>query len=147
MDRYGGRAAVLPIRTERSNFIYRSSRPDAPDMPGEKVEPGHIRSIWTLTVPEREAIIEGLNVELSMFAEPIPPVSLGITYEGATLLRRRPILVAEVLAGDDGQWHVRMLSEAGAELGLSKGYTHKWSARLAQRCLQKILPELEMWSS
>ena len=40
-----------------------------------------------------------------------------------------------------------MLSEFGAELGVSKGYTHKWGAWLAQRQLKRILPKLEIWPS
>jgi len=57
---------------------------------------------------------------------------------------RRPVVVAERFIGDDGQWYLRMLSEHGATLALSKGYG-KWSAWLAQRRLKKILPELKVW--
>jgi hypothetical protein len=147
MQRTIGRCAVLPIKTEKSNFVYRSSRPDIPDMPGERIEPGQVRSIWKPTVWEREAIMDGLNVELNMFAEPIPPASVEISYEGAALLSRRHLLAAERFVGDDGQWYIRMLSHAGSELGLSKGYASEWRARLAQRSLRKILPGLELWPS
>ena len=138
---------MLPIRTERSNFIFRSASPDILDMPGERIEPGHIRSIWELTKRERDDISQGLNIELEIFDEPIPPVSLNVTYEGAALLMRRHVIVAERFMGDDGRWYLRMLSEHGAELGVSKGYTRKWSAWLAQRRLKRILPALEIWSS
>ena len=73
---------MLPIRTDRSNFIYRSPRPDNPDMPGERIVPGHIRSVWELTETERADIFQGGNIELNIFAERIPPVSLNLTYEG-----------------------------------------------------------------
>ena len=135
---------MRPIRTDRSSFIYKCPDPDIADMPGERIEPGHIRSVWTLTERERADITQGLNIELNIFVEPIPPVSLDVTYEGATLLMRRPVVVAERFIGDDGQWYLRMLSEHGATLALSKGYG-KWSAWLAQRRLKKILPELEVW--
>ncbi len=135
---------MLPIRTERSNFIFRSSTSDVPDMPGERIQPGHVRSVWELTVHERDAIMDGLNIELHILAEPIPPVWLGVTYEAATLVMRRRGLVADRFLGDDGRWYVRMVSENGTELGLSKGYKDKWSAWLAQRCLRRVLPGLEV---
>ena len=47
-------------------------------MPGERIEPGYVRSIWELTDWERLYITEGANIELDIFAEPIPPVSLNI---------------------------------------------------------------------
>lgn len=136
---------MLPIRTDKSSFIYKSTDPDIADMPGERVEAGHIRSIWALTERERADINQGLNVELNIFVEPIPPVSLEVTYEGATLLMRRPAVVVERFIGDDGQWYIRMLSEHGAMVALSRGYPRRWSAWLAQRRLKSILPELEVW--
>lgn len=140
-----GQAEVLPIKTEKSNFIYRNPSFDIPDMPGERIEPGHIRAVWQPTARERDDITQGLNVELNIFAEPIPPVSLNVTYEGATLLVKRPAIVAERFIGDDGRWYVQMLSEHGAMLGVSQGYAREWSARFAQRRLKRILPELKTW--
>ena len=138
---------MLPIRTHRSNFIYRNPSPDIPDMTGERIEPGHIRSVWELTERERDDIVQGLNIELNIFAEPIPPVSLNVTYDGAISRMRVPVIVAERFMGDDGRWYIRMLSEFGAELGVSKGYTRKWSAWLGLRRLKRILPTLEIWPS
>ncbi len=138
---------MLPIRTKRSNFIYRNPSPDIPDMTGERVEPGHIRSVWELTERERDDIVQGLNIELNIFVEPIPPVSLGVTYEGSTMRMRLSVIVAERFVGDDGRWYIRMLSEFGAELGVSKAYTREWSAWLAQRRLRRILPKVELWPS
>lgn len=136
---------MLPIRTEESNFIYRNPNPDIPDMTGERIKPGHIRSVWELTERERDDVVQGLNIELNIFAEPIPPVSLNVTYEGAALRMRVPVIVVERFLGDDGRWYVRMLSEFGATLGVSKGYASKWTAWLAQRRLRRILPTLEIW--
>ena len=135
----------MPIRTNKSSFIYKNPDSDLADMPGERIEPGHIRSVWTLTERERADITQGLNIELNIFVEPIPPVSLDVTYEGATLLMRRTVVVAERFISDDGEWYIRMLSEHGATLALSKRYTRRWSAWLAQRRLKSILPELEVW--
>ena len=134
-----------PIRTDNSSFIYKSPNPDIADMPGERVEPGHVRSVWRLTERERSDITQGLNIGLDIYSEPIPPVSLGVTYEGATLLMSRPLVVAERFVGDDGQWYLRLLSEHGATLALSRGYARRLSAWRAQRRLKKILPELELW--
>jgi len=111
-------------------------------MPGERIEPGHIRSVWELTDWERLSITDGANVELILFAEPIPPVTLNITGEGATWAKS--VIVAERFIGADRQWYVRMVSGTGATLDVSKGYTHEWRARLAQRRLKRILPEIEI---
>lgn len=146
-NQWKGKAEVLPIRTKGSNFIYRNPSPDIPDMTGERIEPGHIRSVWELTERERDEISQGLNIELNIFAEPIPPVSLNVTYEEATIRMRFPVIVCDRFMGDDGRWYVRMLSEHGAMLGASKGYTRKWSAWRAQRRLKRILPALEIWPS
>ncbi|MBA3401505.1 MAG: hypothetical protein H0U05_05895 [Actinobacteria bacterium] len=136
---------MLPIRTEKSTFIHRNPNSDIPDMPGERIEPGHVRSVWEPTERDRDDITQGLNLELNFFGEPIPPVTLAVTYEGATLRTKHPVIVAERLIGDDGRWYLRMLSEQGALLGTSRGYARKWSAWLAQRLLKRILPELEIW--
>lgn len=138
---------MQPIRTERSNFMFRSASPDVPDMPGERVKPGHIRSIWELTQRERDALTEGLNIELDLFDEPIPPVSLNVTHEGATLLGGRALLISDRFMTPDGRWCVRLLSETGAELGVSNAYKHRWSAWLAQHSLKRIFPALEILPS
>lgn len=138
---------MQPIRTERSNFIFRSQTPEVPDMPGERVDPNHIRSIWELTQVERDAITDGLNIELDIFNEPIPPVSLNVTHEGSTLLGRRAILIVDRFMTPDGQWYVRLLTESGAELGVSRAYKHRWSAWLGQRRLKRTFPAFEILPS
>ena len=135
---------MQPIRTERSTFVLRTPSAEVPDMPGERVKPGHIRSIWELTQREREAIAEGLNIELDIFGEPIPAVSLDVTHEGATLVGTRAILIADRFMATDGRWYIRLLSEGGGELGISKAYRYGWSAWLALRSLKRILPTVEI---
>ncbi len=134
---------MLPIRTENSSFIYKSADPDIPNMPGERVEPGHIRSVWELTQWERDEVYHGGNVELNIFAEPIPPVSLRVTGEGVTW--GIVTIFASRHMGNDGRWFVRLSFRDGARLAESKGYSHRWGAWLAQRRLKKILPTLEFW--
>ena len=68
----GGRTSVLPIRTEKSSLVYRSSDPAIPDTPGERVEPGHIRSVWELTQWEPDDIFHGGNIELNISASRFP---------------------------------------------------------------------------
>ena len=134
---------MLPIRTEKSSFIYKSSNPDIPDMPGERIEPGHIRSVWALTQWERDDILHGGNVELNVLAEPIPPVSLRVTGDGVSW--GLAVVVATRYVGTDGLWYVRLSFRDGMALAESKGYSHRWGAWLAQRRLKKILPTLEVW--
>ncbi|MBA3432405.1 MAG: hypothetical protein H0U16_13135 [Actinobacteria bacterium] len=135
---------MLPIKTDNSRFIYRSSSPELPDMPGERIEPGHIRSIWELTDWERDEIFHGGNIELNIFAEPIPPVALKVTGEGARW--GLAVLFAVRYLGDDGLWYVRVSFREGTTLAESKGFKHRWGAWLAQRRLKKILPTLEIWA-
>ena len=68
---------MLPIRTERSNFTYLGPSPEVGDLPCRR-EDGVVYSTWELTHEERIAIGEGANIELGIWHEPIPPVSLAI---------------------------------------------------------------------
>ena len=134
---------MLPIRTKRSSFIYKSPVPGVPNMPGERVEPGHIRSVWELTQWERDDVFHGGNIELNIYGEPIPPVSLSVTGEGVTW--GLAVVMASRHLADDGKWYVRLSFRDGVRLAESKGYAHRWSAWLAQRLLKKILPTVEVW--
>jgi hypothetical protein len=68
---------MKPVRTERSNFTYRGPSPEVGDLPCRR-EGGVVYSTWELSSDERIAIAEGANIELGIFHEPIPPVSLAI---------------------------------------------------------------------
>ena len=127
--------------------MFRSTTPAVPDMPGERVKAGHIRSIWALSQRERDALAEGLNIKVDIFGEPFPPVALNVTHEGATLTRKGAVLVADRYMTPDGRWHVRLLSEQGTELCVSREYRHRWSSWLALRSLKRILPTLEIMPS
>ncbi len=136
---------MLPIRTETSNFVYRNTRPDIPDMPGERIEPGHIRSVWELVEWERDDSLQGGNIALNIFAEPIPPVSLNVTHQGTH--RTRSVISAERFqSSDDGCWYVR-LSRDGVTLTETEAYRREGSAWIAQRALKQILPAIEIWPS
>lgn len=72
---------MRPIKTRRSNFVYRGPTPGIGDLDCQRIAPGHIRSVWVLSDEERGHIAAGGNLELDIFAEPIPPVSLNCSAE------------------------------------------------------------------
>ena len=136
-----------PIRTQSSNFMLRSQTPEVPDMPGERVEPGHIRFVWALSQHERDAVTEGLNIEVEIFGEPFPPVTLNVTREGASVLQKIGVVVADRYVTPDGRWLIRLLTEHGAELCVSREYRHRWSSWLALWSLKRALPTLQSTTS
>lgn len=68
---------MKPVRTERSNFTYFGPSPEVGDLPCRR-EGGVVYSTWELSSDERIAVAEGANIELGIWHEPIPPVSLAI---------------------------------------------------------------------
>lgn len=72
---------MKPVRTTRSNFVYRGPRPDIGDLWVERVpERRVVNSSWVLEPGELEALTSGeYVVQLGIYGmEPIPPVSLSI---------------------------------------------------------------------
>ena len=74
---------MLPVKTERSNMVYRGTTPNIADLDCERIAPGHIRSVWKPSDEERAYITAGGNLELDILTEPIPPVALNVTDEAA----------------------------------------------------------------
>jgi hypothetical protein len=74
---------MKPVRTASSNMVYEAppSKPEVRDLHCQRIEFGRIRSVWWLTPFEREQIAAGGNLALEVLIEPIPPVSLSITFE------------------------------------------------------------------
>jgi hypothetical protein len=71
---------MRPRKTENSNMVY--SLPggnEDNDMHCQRLKPGSILSVWDFTDEERKLIAEGYNVELVIYTEPIPPVSMAVT--------------------------------------------------------------------
>lgn len=79
--RLGGRRAVRPVRTARSNMVYIGPTPDIGDLHCERVQPGVIASVWHPSAAERELIAKGANIKLRILGEPIPPTSLEVVDE------------------------------------------------------------------
>lgn len=69
---------MKPVRTASSNFTYLGPTPDVGDLPCQRVRPGEIRSVWELSELERDMVAAGGRIELAIYAEPIPPVSLTV---------------------------------------------------------------------
>ena len=70
---------MIPVRTSRSNFVYRGPTPDVGDAWVERRKSGEVYMTWAPSDEEREAIAAGALVELGIFGrEPISPVSLGV---------------------------------------------------------------------
>jgi len=73
---------MLPAVNERTTFTYAHpnraavARGEAGDLPCERVRPGMIRSFWLPSEEELAVLVAGGVVEMVVFAEPIPPVSL-----------------------------------------------------------------------
>lgn len=72
---------MRPVRTGASNDVYRGPSPDVGDLWVQRVRPGEIRSVWELDDDERRLIADGGRIELAIFNEPIPPVSLIVLPE------------------------------------------------------------------
>jgi hypothetical protein len=71
---------VRPVRTAESNLVYLGPTPDIRDLHCEREREGVITSIWWLTAAEREAIARGANIRLTIWTEPIPPVSMAVIH-------------------------------------------------------------------
>lgn len=73
---------MRPTRTGSSNFTYVGPTPAIADLPCRR-EYGAVYAAFELTDDERAMIASGAVVELGIFTEPIPPVSLRVVNEGA----------------------------------------------------------------
>ena len=74
---------MIPVRTARSNFVYRGPTPDIGDAWVERVPAERtVFMEWQPDPTERELIAAGALIRLGIYGmEPIPPVSLGISTE------------------------------------------------------------------
>lgn len=88
---------MQPVKTEKSNFVYKGPTEDIADLPCERVQEIYegasgenrvhraVYSVWEPTDEERQAIADGANVKLGILGmEPIPPVSVEVADESRT---------------------------------------------------------------
>lgn len=80
---------MIPVRTARSNFVYRGPTPDIGDAWVERDPARRVVFMeWQLEPGELDLLNAGGLIRLGIFGmEPIPPVSLGISSE--------PVVTAE----------------------------------------------------
>lgn len=69
---------MIPVRTCRSNLVYRGPTPDVGDAWVDRRRAGEVYLTWKPSEEERAAIAGGALIELGIYAEPIPPVSLNV---------------------------------------------------------------------
>lgn len=74
---------MIPVRTARSNFVYRGPTPDIGDAWVERVPADRVVFMeWQPSPIEVELLAAGGLIRLGIWGmEPIPPVSLGISTE------------------------------------------------------------------
>lgn len=65
------------IRTTDSNFTFLGPAPDIADLPGRRGS-GRFTAVFALTDSEREMIANGAQIELGIWSDPIPPVSIAV---------------------------------------------------------------------
>lgn len=71
---------MRPVRTAESNMVY-VGPPGVSDLHCQRLDLGVIRSVWSFSPAEREAIAKGATLALEIHGEPIPPVRLAIGWE------------------------------------------------------------------
>ena len=96
---------MIPVRTNRSNFVYRGPTPDIGDAWVERRRPREVYLTWRPSEEERAAIAAGALIELGIHGmEPIPPVSLNVadglelSTAGAALRDRAKAKLVEISA-------------------------------------------------
>lgn len=67
---------MRPVDNERTVIVYRGPTPEVGDLKCERVRPGLIRSFWQPSAEELAKLVGGGVVELVIWGEPIPPVSV-----------------------------------------------------------------------
>ncbi len=76
---------MKPVKFDGAEIVYRGPSEEIGDLWCERLRPGLIKSVWDFTDAEREIIANGGRVELLLFNEPIPPISLNVlTAEQST---------------------------------------------------------------
>jgi hypothetical protein len=71
-----------PIKHGSSNLVYRGPTPDIGDLWVQRVRQHEIRVVYDLDDHDRELIAAGGRIELAMYFEPIPPISMVVLPEG-----------------------------------------------------------------
>jgi len=73
---------MKPVRHGASNLVYRGPTPDIGDLWCHRVTHGQIRVVYEFSDNDRKQIAAGGRVELAMYCEPIPPISMAVLPPG-----------------------------------------------------------------
>lgn len=72
-----------PIRTEQANVVYRGPRDDIGDLWVQRdAQLGGVFATYELTDEDRAMLAQGGHLELGIYCEPMPPVSLRVMPVG-----------------------------------------------------------------
>lgn len=66
------------VNFPEADLVYKGDGGEVGDLVCQRLEPGQILSVWQPTEEERAVLAAGGKVELVVWGEPIPPVSLGV---------------------------------------------------------------------
>jgi len=67
---------MKPVSNSRTTLVYRGPSPEIGDLQCERVQAGLVRSFWKPSAAELAILNDDGVVELAIWNEPIPPVSL-----------------------------------------------------------------------
>lgn len=69
------------IRHAGSDVVYRGPTPEIGDLWCRRMAPGRIHVVYELDDADRRVIAQGGRIELAMYSEPIPPISMVVLPE------------------------------------------------------------------
>lgn len=79
---------MKPVKTEATDLTYVGTSDEVGDLPCHRVELEGGRAIVSYWQPDKDelaALVLGAPVELAIYAEPIPPVSLAVHVDPALI--------------------------------------------------------------
>lgn len=85
-----------PVRTADANMVYKGPSEEVGDLHCQRVELGLIASVWEPNEEERKLLAEGGRVQLWLWTEPIPPISMNVlAKEDSQPVGEHPFRVTE----------------------------------------------------
>jgi hypothetical protein len=69
---------MRPVKVKESDVCYRGPTPDIGDLWCERVALGQIKVVYGLSDAERAVLAANGRVELILWSEPIPPISMNV---------------------------------------------------------------------
>ena len=69
---------MQPTENPMCNIVYRGNGDDIVDLPCERRQLGEIHAYYGPSAHDAHLVVPGFVIDLGIYAEPIPPVSVGI---------------------------------------------------------------------